>query len=1119
MTTITTIKHNVDTTNNFITHSISELTSAYVFVSRHIPWENDSAPPVASSSFNDLELELYQHLVFGKKIKPQDVAFGIEKIQWVSGSIYDQYDQFDGELFTKDFYVINSTNDVYKCIYNNRNNFSTFEPTLKDLDVFELPDGYKWKYMFTVTSSNISKFATQNFIPVIANTTVESASTPGSIDAIEITSSGSNYRTYIEGFLTSVANSTLVILPPAASANTNFYVGSSIYFTTGLGSGQKRTIVAYDGATKAAALDQPLNFYVNIGLTNVSSNTLAFQIGQSAKQVTDTVIYTAKQGYFQAGDNIIQSDILATAEIMSSNATVIRVRPTSTTEIAVTYPITKTSDSGTLKTGTVSITTGQSNVIGVGTTFATEYAAGDYIKIGTTSGTNIRRILSITNSTHLAVTTAWGATLAANTHYLMGNALSPTSISRKSANGSIIYSNLTGVRLDYDQASTSGVYKLGEQVTQVDANNSPQGANGTVAFANNTTLIVSSVGGTWTSTTTTSANFNASSNVAANGKISITSSPFANNDLVKYTTSVGNTVISGLANNTNYFVVDANSSSLYLASVSNGIPITLSAGSNETGHLLTRTNQLYILGTTSNTRASTTTVTSDPNITVQANTNEFFVGFTVNSFSGSSSTGNATITYLSTIPSSESQFIVSPTITITGDGQNAEAYLTINATSNTVDQAILINKGSNYTFANISITANSLYGSGAVANALIGPITGHGSDPVTELGAKHALISVDFSNTTSESYDLPTTGSYRTIGIIKEPLYREFYLTFSGNSSSLNSIYERQKFILDNSTGIFDVNEIVFQDSSNSAGVVTFSNTSLIELKTVSGTFVANQAGDQIIGLSSGETANVKSQNVINFTITSNSTQIIQDSTEAKAILYQIVSNNTIRVTNATGTFTNSEFIRYSNTAASNSAAEVKFIKVNNNSKDITANVGLKFINTGRLSLFTNTIAYSDNEYVYQDVSDASGRILSQDNDLDLSISSATDDYVVGDVVIDTVTNANGIVIFANTSYLKLSSVQGNFGLNNITCVRNANATVGAIYSVLVLSDVRGTFQQGDYAITGNTTGAVGYNSLANTYTPPDLIRNSGSVLFLENLEPFTRTPQSKETFKLVIKF
>jgi len=1119
MTTVTTIKHNIDTTNNFITHSISELISSFVFVSRHIPWDDDNSPPQASSSFNELELELYKHLIYGKRIRPQDIAFGIEKILWVSGTIYEQYDQNDGDLFTKSFYAINSSNDVYKCIYNNKGSYSIYEPTLKDLDIFETPDGYKWKYMFTITSSNITKFATQNYVPVTANATITSAATPGSIDAIEISSSGSNYRTYIEGFITSVANSTLVILPPTASSNSNFYVGSSIYFTTGLGSGQKRTIVAYDGDTKAAALDEPLTFYVNIGLSNVSSNTTSFQLGQSAKQTTDTVIYTAKNGYFQTGDSIIQSDTLATSEIMSANASVIRARPTSTTEISANYPITKISDSGTIKTGTVSVTTGQSNVTGVGTSFNTEYALGDYIKIGTVSGTNIRRITSITNSTLLTVSTSWGATLAGNTHYIMGNALTPTSISRKNANGSIVYSNLTGVRLDFDQASTSGVFKLGEKITQVDANNSAQGANGIVSFANNTTLIVSSVGGSWAANTTTSSSFNASSNVAANGRISISSNPFVNNDIVNYSTSVGNTVITGLANNTNYYVVQSNSTGLYLSTVSNGSVITLTAGSSESGHTLTRTNQLYILGASSNTRATTQTVTSNPNITIQANTNEFFVGFTVNSFSGSTSTGNGTITYLSTIPSSESQFIVSPTITITGDGNGAVAYLTVNATSNTISDAIIINKGNNYTFANISITANSLYGTGAEANALIGPIKGHGSDPVTELGAKHAIISVEFSNTTSESYDFPTVGSYRTIGVIKEPLYKEFYLTLSGNSSSLNSIYERQKFTLQNTTNPFTVGEIVFQDSSNSAGIVTFSNSTLLELKDISGTFVANQAGDNILGLASGYTSNVKSQNVINFTIASNSTQIIQDTTGASAILYQITSNNTIRVTNATGTFANTYAIRYSNTSAANAAAEIQYIKINNNSKDITANVGLKFINTGRLSLFTNTLPYAEHETVTQAVSDASGMVLSEENDIDLSINSPTDDYVVGDVVIDTVSNANGIVIFANTTYLKLSSVQGTFGLNNITCVRNANAVVDAIYPVLVLSDVRGTFQQGDYAIIGDTSGAVGYNSLANTFTPPDLVRNSGSVLFLENLEPFTRTPTSKETFKLVIKF
>lgn len=69
--------------------------------------------------------------------------------------------------------------------------------------------------------------------------------------------------------------------------------------------------------------------------------------------------------------------------------------------------------------------------------------------------------------------------------------------------------------------------------------------------------------------------------------VEIASNILQNTDPVTYTTAAGNTVISGLANNTTYYAIDANSSGVYLASTPNGSRITLVPGATETGHSLT----------------------------------------------------------------------------------------------------------------------------------------------------------------------------------------------------------------------------------------------------------------------------------------------------------------------------------------------------------------------------------------------------------------------------------------------------------------------------------------------------------------------------------------------------
>lgn len=81
--------------------------------------------------------------------------------------------------------------------------------------------------------------------------------------------------------------------------------------------------------------------------------------------------------------------------------------------------------------------------------------------------------------------------------------------------------------------------------------------------------------------------FNASSAVATNGAITITSAgSFQVNDPVTYRVATGNTAVSPLVSGTRYFIKAANSTAVYLSETAGGAVITLTAGASETGHAL-----------------------------------------------------------------------------------------------------------------------------------------------------------------------------------------------------------------------------------------------------------------------------------------------------------------------------------------------------------------------------------------------------------------------------------------------------------------------------------------------------------------------------------------------------
>lgn len=109
------------------------------------------------------------------------------------------------------------------------------------------------------------------------------------------------------------------------------------------------------------------------------------------------------------------------------------------------------------------------------------------------------------------------------------------------------------------------------------------------------------------------------------------------------------------------------------------------------------------------------------------------------------------------------------TINIVGDGSGAAAYA--NVTNNRIVDVVVTDSGNNYTYAETTIVpAFGFSGSGATANTIISPIGGHGTDPVSELGCNHIMISVEIND--GENGNIPNDVSFRQLGLIVNPLLK-----------------------------------------------------------------------------------------------------------------------------------------------------------------------------------------------------------------------------------------------------------------------------------------------------------------------------------------------------------
>lgn len=319
-------------------NSVSSSTNStyYIAAGKHTAYASgDDNIPVPVDSVSTTYLNYEKELIFGKKVGASDVVKMIARNDWVANTVYTAYDQNDSTLFTdKDFYVgaLNGAEYcVYKVLDNNSGAASTVKPasTSESAVNFSTSDSYKYKLMYKISSDQLSKFATDEYIPVYTSSNVVAnnvtSNADGAIDNIKVINKGSNYVATITGqfnaddirnFIpTVIGDDTTYRLGALAASNTNFYTGSAIYIKAGTGAGQIKSITSYDAATRVIRVDSAFETALSsdseyivaprvVVRGDATSNTLAYANVSSNSSVTgfinDIQIINRGTGYTYA---------------------------------------------------------------------------------------------------------------------------------------------------------------------------------------------------------------------------------------------------------------------------------------------------------------------------------------------------------------------------------------------------------------------------------------------------------------------------------------------------------------------------------------------------------------------------------------------------------------------------------------------------------------------------------------------------------------------------------------------------------------------------------------------------------------------------------------------------
>jgi len=169
----------------------------FVTIGKQTPWNISDTPTVPGQSTRDL-IAYQDNAILAKRLSLDNVSFVVPRVNWQSGIVYSQYGCTVCPLGTP-YYVLNSKDQVFKCLDNNNSTQSTDEPQLVlsatslEEPYFLTSDGYKWKYLYTMSSNQKQKFLNEQWMPVTFNRFVRAAAINRSIDIVRVTNSGNNY--------------------------------------------------------------------------------------------------------------------------------------------------------------------------------------------------------------------------------------------------------------------------------------------------------------------------------------------------------------------------------------------------------------------------------------------------------------------------------------------------------------------------------------------------------------------------------------------------------------------------------------------------------------------------------------------------------------------------------------------------------------------------------------------------------------------------------------------------------------------------------------------------------------------------------------------------------------
>lgn len=145
----------------------------YIGIGRSDQWNAlDTVPDLSSSEREERNFRTSLQSV----IRTTDVSFVVPRYNWTSGSIYSAYDDSKTNAQNASVYphyVLTDNQRVYICLRQGKTSTGSVVQSTVNPDTIGTPtsasktsDGYIWKYLYTLSAVDASKFLSANYTPI-----------------------------------------------------------------------------------------------------------------------------------------------------------------------------------------------------------------------------------------------------------------------------------------------------------------------------------------------------------------------------------------------------------------------------------------------------------------------------------------------------------------------------------------------------------------------------------------------------------------------------------------------------------------------------------------------------------------------------------------------------------------------------------------------------------------------------------------------------------------------------------------------------------------------------------------------------------------------------------------